>query len=206
MPIRKLYRAYQQKKARRRIAPYVRLSGDSHYGGGFSVDLREPQDGHIYLSVGAHCVVDGSFVFESRGGSVSVGDRVFIGSSTFISINHIEIEDDVSIAWNCLFYDHNSHSVNWEERQFDTEKVYQNLSSGLPSLRDKDWSVVKNAPIRICKKAWIGEGVTVLKGVTIGEGAVVGAGSVVTKDVEPWTVVAGNPARTVRKLEHHPDL
>lgn len=41
----------------------------------------------------------------------------------------------------------------------------------------------------------------ILKGVTIGEGAIVGAGSVVTKDVPPWTVVAGNPARVVKKLE-----
>ena len=203
MLIRKLYRAYQQKKARRQVSPYVRLSEDSHYGGGFSVDLREPQANHVYLSVGDHCVVDGSFVFETGGGSISIGNRVFIGSSTFISINRIEIEDDVSIAWGCLFYDHNSHSVEWEQRRLDTERIYRNLSAGLPSLRDKDWSVVKNAPIRICQKAWIGEGVTVLKGVTIGKGAVVGAGSVVTKDVEPWTVVAGNPARIIRRLEHH---
>lgn len=44
--------------------------------------------------------------------------------------------------------------------------------------------------------------VIILKGVTIGEGAVVGAGSVVTHDVSPWTVVAGNPAREVKKLPH----
>ena len=42
----------------------------------------------------------------------------------------------------------------------------------------------------------------ILKGVTIGEGAVVGAGAVVTHDVPAWTVVAGNPAREVKKLQH----
>ena len=41
----------------------------------------------------------------------------------------------------------------------------------------------------------------ILKGVTIGEGAIVGAGSVVTKDVPAWTVVAGNPAKIVKKLK-----
>lgn len=41
---------------------------------------------------------------------------------------------------------------------------------------------------------------TILKGVTIGEGAIVAAGSVVTHDVEPWTLVAGNPARFIKKL------
>ena len=46
---------------------------------------------------------------------------------------------------------------------------------------------------------WIGNRALILQGVTIGDGAVVGAGSVVTKDVEPYTIVAGNPARVIRK-------
>ena len=50
---------------------------------------------------------------------------------------------------------------------------------------------------------WIGFDVTILKGVTIGEGAVIGAKSVVTKDVEPWTVVAGNPAVVVKYLPEY---
>ena len=55
------------------------------------------------------------------------------------------------------------------------------------------------APIEICDGAWIGAYAIILPGVTIGEGAVVGACAVVTKDVAPWTVVAGNPAREVKK-------
>jgi acetyltransferase-like isoleucine patch superfamily enzyme len=47
---------------------------------------------------------------------------------------------------------------------------------------------------------WIGANVIILKGVTIGEGAIVGAGSVVTKDVPPYTIVAGNPARIIREI------
>lgn len=51
-----------------------------------------------------------------------------------------------------------------------------------------------------CRRVWIGAGATILPGVTVGENSVVGAGSVVTHDVEPNTIVAGNPARLIRRL------
>ena len=54
-------------------------------------------------------------------------------------------------------------------------------------------------PIRICDNVWVATGAVVLPGVMIGEGAVVGAGAVVTKDVEPWTVVGGNPAKFIKR-------
>ena len=57
------------------------------------------------------------------------------------------------------------------------------------------------APITICDGVWIGARAIILPGVTIGEGAVVAAGAVVTKDVEPWTIVGGNPARFIKKRE-----
>ena len=55
-------------------------------------------------------------------------------------------------------------------------------------------------PVHIGKNAWIGAGATILPGVTVGENAVVGAASVVTKDVAPDTIVAGNPARLIKRL------
>ena len=55
------------------------------------------------------------------------------------------------------------------------------------------------APIHIGSNAWVAAYAMVMSGVTIGEGAVVGAGAVVTKDVEPWTVVGGNPAKFLKK-------
>ena len=54
-------------------------------------------------------------------------------------------------------------------------------------------------PISVGDAAWIATGAIILPGVTIGEGAVVAAGAVVTKDVEPWTVVGGNPAKFIKK-------
>jgi maltose O-acetyltransferase len=57
----------------------------------------------------------------------------------------------------------------------------------------------RDAPILVEERAWIGSRAVILRGVTIGHGAVVGAGSVVTADVAPFTIVAGNPARLIRR-------
>ncbi len=57
------------------------------------------------------------------------------------------------------------------------------------------------APITIHDQAWVCARAIVLPGATIGEGAVVGCGAVVTKDVEPWTIVGGNPAKVIGKRE-----
>lgn len=60
--------------------------------------------------------------------------------------------------------------------------------------------VITCLPVHICRNVWIGAGSTILRGVTIGENSVVGAGSVVTKDVEPNTIVAGNPAKVIKRI------
>ena len=57
------------------------------------------------------------------------------------------------------------------------------------------------SPIKVEANAWVAGWAIILPGVTIGEGAVVGAGAVVAKDVEPWTVVGGNPAKFIKKRE-----
>ena len=57
------------------------------------------------------------------------------------------------------------------------------------------------APVIIKKNAWIAISVTILPGVTVGEGSIVAAGSVVTKDVPPFCMVAGAPAKVIREFE-----
>lgn len=61
-------------------------------------------------------------------------------------------------------------------------------------------NVITCKPIHICRRTWIGAGATILPGVTIGENSVVGAASVVTRDVPPDTIVAGNPAKLIRRI------
>ena len=195
-----LYHKIRKKRIIKKYKNYLELSPKSAYLENFKVDLRHPSD-RKYLSIGDNCVIDSRFVFEKESGKISVGDRVHIGNSRLISVDEIVIEDDVIIAWDCLIYDHNSHSVSWEERKEDTIREYNCISQKKDPISDKRWDVVKSAPIHICSKAWIGTGVKILKGVTRGEGAVVAAGSVVVKDVPAWTVVGGNPAQVIKTIE-----
>ncbi|WP_369813950.1 DapH/DapD/GlmU-related protein [Flavobacterium sp. KJJ] len=105
------------------------------------------------------------------------------------------------MAWGTFVYDHNSHSLDYKERQNDILQQLSDYREGKFFTENKNWDVVDSKPIKICSNAWIGMNCIILKGVTIGEGAIVGAGSVVTKDVPAWTVVGGNPAVVIKKLE-----
>ena len=196
MKLLKIYNSIRLKRMMKRIKPFVDLNSNSHYEESFEIQLRNPQKGNIYLTTGENCVLDGCYIFERETGKITIGSRVHIGRSTLISVDGIQIDDDVTIAWDCLIYDHNSHSVYWEERKNDTRQEYSDISKGLNPIQNKDWSVVKSAPIHICSKAWIGTGVKILKGVTVGEGAVIAAGSVVVKD----TSMAANGSNN-KKIE-----
>ena len=91
--------------------------------------------------------------------------------------NSITIGENVAISGNCYITDSDWHPI-----------------------KDKNGEVInEDAPVVIGNHVWIGHGATILKGVTIGDGAVVGAGAVVTKDVPPKTIVAGNPAKVIKK-------
>lgn len=143
------------------------------------------------LNIGKNSMSEANLIFEKEDASILIGNNTFIGNSFIICAERIEIGDDVLIAWGCTILDHNSHSVLWRERSEDVKDWYRGK---------KNWEFVERKPVIIKNKAWIGFNVIILKGVTIGEGAVVGAGSVVTKDVEPYTVVAGNPAKLIREV------
>lgn len=62
----------------------------------------------------------------------------------------------------------------------------------------KEDETLSKGPIKICDDVWIGYNATILSGVTIGQGAIIGANSLVTKDVEPYSIVGGNPAKLIK--------
>lgn len=144
------------------------------------------------VTIGDDSIVDASLRTDRSPASIAIGSRTFIsGGSMLVAADRIEVGDDVLISWGVTIVDHDSHSLDFDERAGDVLAWGQGI---------KDWQYVAVKPVKVCDKAWIGFGVSILKGVVVGEGAVIGAKSVVTRDVEPWTVVAGNPARVLRKL------
>jgi len=146
-----------------------------------------------HLDIGAGSVFQAVISADRAEAAVSVGTNTFVGASHLVCAERITIGNDVLISWGCTIVDHDSHAVGWDDRACDVPDYYRG---------HKDWSKVRVQPVHIRDKAWIGFNATILRGVTVGEGSVVGCCSVVTKDVPPYCLVAGNPARVIRKLDH----
>jgi acetyltransferase-like isoleucine patch superfamily enzyme len=140
----------------------------------------------IFNFVNAYgCSIDsgskiGAFVEIQKGSTI--GKNCKISSHSFIC-EGVHIEDNVFIGHNVTFINDKFPRATNEDGSLQTEA---------------DWHVEET---RIKKGASLGSSVTVLCGVTIGEFSIVGAGSVVLKDVPDNVIVAGNPARVIRKIE-----
>jgi acetyltransferase-like isoleucine patch superfamily enzyme len=122
----------------------------------------------------------GTFVEIQKG--ARIGRNCKISSHSFIC-EGVTVEDNVFIGHGVIF-------IN------DRYPRSTNSQGGLQT--EDDWTCIST---RIKQGASIGSNATILCGVTIGENAVVGAGSVVTKDVAPNAVVAGNPAKVIKKIK-----
>lgn len=194
------FRKYRLKKKLKKIRKHTQI-GNSHFFEMFSINLTKPVMDKKYVTIGDNTILDCLISFESSTGEVVIGNNVFIGRSKLICKSKIEIGDNVFMAWGTYVYDHNSHSLDYREREKDINQQLLDYRSGQFFIENKNWEVVDTKPIKICSNAWIGMNCIILKGITIGEGAVVGAGSVVTRDVPAWTVVGGNPAVVIKKLE-----
>ena len=166
---------------------------------GFSPEIRTISYKKVYFEIGEECIIKGTFVIENKFGFIKIGDRTFIGGGVFISISGIHIGNDVMFSWGCTVMDNDAHSLDWRDRQSDVRDWKKGIDEKKLGYY-KNWDNVLSAPIVIKDKVWIGFNVIILKGITIGEGAIVAAGSVVTKDVEPYTLVAGNPAKYIKDL------
>lgn len=139
----------------------------------------------IFSFVNAYgCSIDdnskiGAFVEIQK--NASVGKNCKISSHTFIC-------EGVLIEDNCFI----GHGV-----MFTNDKFPRATNADGSAQTEADWEVV---PTFVKKGASIGSGAVIVAGVTIGENAIVGAGAVVTRDVPPETIVAGVPARKLRKI------
>lgn len=200
--IRAISNAFKKYKHRRHLKAVDSFieKGNSYFLDDFKIILNSPKANKIYVKVGKDSMLSCNLVFESNSGEIVIGDRSFIGGSHIISKDKIEIQNDVFIAWGCWIYDHDSHSIDYRERENDITRQLEDYRRGIFFIENKNWDVVNSKPIKICSNAWIGMNCIILKGVTIGEGAIVGAGSVVTKDVMPWTIVGGNPAQLLKEI------
>lgn len=153
------------------------------------IERRHPE---ARIRIGNQSLIAGVLVVEDACSRLTIGNNVFIGGGSLVDcLEQITIEDDVLVSYQVLMMDSDNHSLGASQRIGDLRRWRQG---------DYIWTKVQRAPVIIRSKAWIGARAIITKGVEIGEGAIVATGAVVTKNVPPYTVVAGNPARVIREL------
>lgn len=113
---------------------------------------------------------------------IRIGDNVGISGATIYARNRIEIGDNTCIGGNTKLLDNDFHPLETEARNADVKEK------------------IGCKPIKIGKNCFIGCNALILKGTELGEGCVVGAGAVVSGKFEAGSVIAGNPAKVIRKV------
>jgi acetyltransferase-like isoleucine patch superfamily enzyme len=164
----------------------------SHGSGEFErSDFAECGDGVVFEP--------GVLVFHPE--NISLGSNIYIGHQSIIKgyyKNRITIGDGTWIGQNCFFHGAGGLSIGKAvgigPKVSVITSAHKDGDLELPVLHHE----IEFKPVAICDGSDIGVGSVILPGVTIGEGAIVGAGSVVTRDVEPYSIVAGSPARLLR--------
>jgi acetyltransferase-like isoleucine patch superfamily enzyme len=138
------------------------------------------------LEIGAHTLFEPDvWITAPDQARIRIGDGCFLNIGAMVaSVELVEIGDHCMLANHCFVTDGN--------HRFDDP------------VRPVPWQGFTTAgPTRIGDNTWLGANVVVTSGVTIGERCVIGANSVVTKDVEPFTIAAGVPARPLRRVDYN---
>lgn len=158
--------------------------------------------GGATLEIGDDCIVNSSFlsnlvglysrtiiVTRKAGAYIKIGNHVGISGATIYARAGIEIGDFTDIGGNVKILDTDFHPIDYETRNRLTMEG-----------RGGDSDLVPSKPIVIGKNCFIGCNSIILKGTELGEGCVVGAGTVVSGKFEDNCVIAGNPAKVIRRL------
>lgn len=159
------------------------------------------------LEIGHHCYIDdfvtiygyqgnvmlgnqvhlyrGTIIEVGQGGSVAIGEYTHIQPSCKLNgfVSSVKIGSKVMVAANCAF-------TSYQHKLDDLSRAMG------------DQELTSKGDIIIEDDVWLGMGVKVMDGVRIGRGAVIGANAVVTRDIPPYSIAVGVPARVIRKREH----
>lgn len=128
-------------------------------------------------------------VTRAQGATIEIGDNVGISGATIYARKGIYIGENTAIGGNCKILDNDFHPIDAEERV----KLLGNINGGSSD------SILSNE-IHIGKNCFIGCNSIILKGSILGDGCVVGAGAVVAGRFDDYCVIAGNPAKVIKKL------
>ncbi|MGD9902580.1 MAG: acyltransferase [Vicinamibacterales bacterium] len=176
-----------------RIPDNVAVAASAYVETTFSFSLlRSRHADAVVIGEGASTYL-GTMFDVGPEGRVRLGDYALVHGARIICEQEVTIGDYALLSWNVVLMDSYRVPLDPEARRAQVREV----PARQPRRLEGDGP---SGPVRIGRGAWIGFDSCVLPGVTVGEGAVVGARSVVRRDVEPFTIVAGNPARLVRRL------
>lgn len=131
-----------------------------------------------YVSINRNCVLD----------NAEMGVGSYINQNT--TLKHVITGRFCCISWNVTLYGGSSH--NFEAPSMYTSYHWKHIF-GISKQ-----SCVEKGKTKIGNDVWIGNGAIVINGITVGDGAIIGAGAVVTKDIPPYSVVVGVPARVIK--------
>ena len=143
-----------------------------------------------HVSVYAGC----SFAIQ-KDGHCTVGDFTLLNGAIVMAEELVQIGSHCLISWGVGIADSDFHPLEPAQRLIDSKALAPFFKNRPPRPK------LKTAPVKIGDNVWIGMNAVILKGVTIGDNSVVAAGAVVTRSVPPNTIVAGNPAVTVKSFE-----
>ena len=116
---------------------------------------------------------------------IEIGNNVSLGE-----YNHITAINEVKIGNGVL-------TGRWVTV---TDNAHGDIDMNSLKLKPSDRPLVTKGPVVIGDRVWIGDKVTILPGVTVGEGSVIGANAVVTKDIPPYCIAGGNPAKIIKHI------